>query len=86
MVFNLFKKQSTNLSVSPLTVDVHSHLLPGIDDGVKDWDESVNILKSFIELGYKKVITTPHIFSDHYPNTPEIILSKLHELKLIIHR
>lgn len=58
-------------------VDIHSHLLPGIDDGVKTLDESIDTLKEFIRLGFRKVITTPHIMNDFYKNTPEIIMDKL---------
>ncbi len=56
-----------------LEVDLHSHLIPGIDDGVKSWDESLSILSQLNELGYKKVITTPHIIQNYYPNTPDSI-------------
>ncbi|WP_456459659.1 tyrosine-protein phosphatase [Reichenbachiella sp.] len=54
-------------------MDLHSHLIPGIDDGVKSWDESLSILSQLNELGYKKVITTPHIIQNYYPNTPDSI-------------
>ena len=64
-----------------LEIDIHSHLLPGIDDGVQTIDESIDIIKFFESLGYKKLITTPHILSGYYPNTPDIISKKLHELK-----
>ena len=60
---------------------MHSHLLAGIDDGVKTWKESLDILRSLKEIGINKVITTPHIISDYYPNTPAIIEQKLQELK-----
>ncbi|MCK5470802.1 MAG: capsular biosynthesis protein, partial [Cyclobacteriaceae bacterium] len=60
-------------------VDIHSHLLPGLDDGVKSVEETVYILKILQNLGYKKIITTPHVMSDHYPNTEEGIVSKLEE-------
>jgi len=66
---------------NPIKVDLHSHLLPGIDDGVKDLDESMMILSSFEELGYEKVITTPHIMGDYYKNDREIIESKLKEVR-----
>ena len=62
-------------------VDMHSHLIPGIDDGSKLLDESVMLVQNFIELGYKKIITSPHIMGDLYKNTPEIILAGLAELK-----
>jgi len=60
-----------------LKVDIHSHLLPGIDDGVNSFEESISILKAFEQLGFKKLITTPHIYKEYYPNTREIILDKL---------
>lgn len=62
---------------SSVMVDMHCHLIPGIDDGVKTIEESVSVIKSLKDLGYKKIITTPHIMSDYYRNTPEIILSGL---------
>lgn len=62
---------------SSLKTDLHSHLIPGIDDGSKTMDDTLNMLRKFIDLGYKKVITTPHIMSDYYKNTPEIIKNGL---------
>ena len=52
---------------------MHSHLLPGIDDGAKDMETSLELIRGMRELGYKKLITTPHIIWDMYRNTPEII-------------
>ncbi len=81
-MFGLFKKKvEENPSVAPILVDVHSHFLPGIDDGVQSFEEALDILRAFSAMGYKKVITTPHIYWDYYPNTPEIILKKLHVLR-----
>ena len=59
---------------------MHSHLLPGIDDGVGTLEEAEEIILRFIELGYKRIITTPHVMSDAYRNTPETIYEKLEEL------
>lgn len=56
-----------------LVNDLHSHLIPGIDDGSKSIEESLKLAQGLVDLGYKKVITTPHIMSDYYRNTPEII-------------
>lgn len=66
---------------NPLIIDVHSHLLSGIDDGVQSLEEAEEIVRVFLALGYKKIITTPHIMSDAYRNTPTIIRSKLAELQ-----
>jgi protein-tyrosine phosphatase len=62
-------------------VDIHSHLLPGIDDGAKDLNASIDLIEKMSSYGIKSFITTPHILGDVYPNTPEIIKSKLQTVK-----
>jgi len=79
-MFGWFKKREQQ-AINPITVDVHSHLLAGIDDGVKTLDEAVEILLQFQRMGYRKVITTPHVMSDAYRNSPETILSHLEKLR-----
>jgi protein-tyrosine phosphatase len=69
----------------PLKVDLHSHLLPGLDDGVKSFEEAEAVIRGFQAHGYTKIITTPHVMSDAYRNTPETILGKLNELKQYLH-
>lgn len=64
-----------------LITDVHSHLLPGLDDGVKTLEEAEAVVKSFLQLGYRKLITTPHVMQDHYRNTSDTILEGLHKLR-----
>jgi protein-tyrosine phosphatase len=81
----LFKHQISNNShhthVIPSVLDIHSHLIPGIDDGAQSMEESVNLVIELKRLGYKKAITTPHIMTDVFNNTREIILSGLQDLK-----
>jgi len=79
-VFNWFKKNNRE-NLPTLTVDMHSHLLPGLDDGVATLEDAEQIILSLIELGYRRIITTPHVMSDAYRNTPEIILDKLEILR-----
>ncbi|MDQ3192618.1 MAG: capsular biosynthesis protein [Bacteroidota bacterium] len=67
--------------LSVLKCDIHSHLIPGIDDGAQVMEESLEIIEYFKSQGYQKLITTPHVMSDYYKNTPEIILSGLEKLK-----
>ena len=69
------------IDLSSLKVDMHSHLIPGIDDGSRSMDESIAMLAKFESLGYKKVITTPHIMGDFYKNTPELILGGLEDVR-----
>ncbi len=67
------KKLSKPVDVSGLVTDMHSHLVPGIDDGSPDMKTSVELIREMRALGYQKIITTPHIMIDFYKNTPEII-------------
>ena len=79
---NLFSSKPNNpVDLSVLKTDMHSHLIPGIDDGSKSMDETIAMLIKFKELGYNKVITTPHIMSDVYKNTPEIIQNGLETVR-----
>lgn len=85
---SLFGKKETlpPFQLSEIGVDMHSHLIPGIDDGSQSMDQTIGMLLKFVELGYKKVITTPHIMTDQYRNTPEIILSGLASVKKEVER
>mgnify|MGYP001389514885 CR=1 FL=1 len=78
-MFSFFKKNKQVNSI-PLETDIHSHLLPALDDGVKSLEESAQLIRQFIELGYKKIITTPHVMSDFYRNEPDVIFEKLEQL------
>ena len=68
----------------PLTTDIHSHLLAGLDDGVRSCEEALAIVRTFQELGYRKLITTPHVIHDFYRNTPILIRQGLEELKVFL--
>lgn len=56
-----------------IKVDAHNHLLPGIDDGAKSLYESISLIKGLKNLGFNKIITTPHIFPAYYPNSAKTI-------------
>jgi protein-tyrosine phosphatase len=77
-MFSFFKK-TRNLvpNLSFISADMHSHLLPGLDDGLKTLDETIVFINELYKLGYRKLICTPHVIFDIYPNNPETILSKL---------
>jgi len=64
-----------------LRCDVHSHFIPGIDDGAQTMDQSMELLSAMAEFGYRKVVTTPHNMADGYKNTPEIILGGLERVR-----
>lgn len=68
-MFSIFKKQRTvSVDLSDLGTDMHSHLLPGIDDGSPDDATSLTLIKGLQELGYRHFITTPHIMWDVHKN------------------
>jgi protein-tyrosine phosphatase len=77
----LFRKESIPENLGWLNADMHSHLLPGIDDGSPDMETTIDLIRGFQRLGYKKIITTPHILWEMYPNTPEIIKAKVQEVR-----
>ena len=76
-LFSRSKPKGERFDFSLLNADMHSHLLPGIDDGAEDMENSLQLIKGMRELGYKKLITTPHVMWDMYKNTHEVILEKL---------
>lgn len=77
----LFEKELKPIPFSVLNCDIHSHLIPGIDDGSPNIETTIFIIKNLIELGYKKAITTPHIMSDFYRNDPVIIKDGLEKVR-----
>lgn len=60
---------------------MHSHLIPCIDDGAKTLEKSLSYIKAMQDLGFQKIITTPHIMGDHYPNTSDVIISGLENVR-----
>ncbi len=81
-MFNWFGKKITRASA--LTTDLHSHLLPGLDDGVQSIDEALQVIVRLNQLGYTKFITTPHIMGDAYHNTEEGILAACQNLQSLL--
>lgn len=76
-MLNLFRKKNIPSDFSFLHTDLHSHLIPGIDDGAKTLEDSLHLISRLYQLGYRHIITTPHVMADLYPNTPEDIRSGL---------
>lgn len=67
-MFNFFKRK-TNTPPPLITTDIHSHLIPGVDDGVTSFEDAITLIKKFADAGYEKIITTPHIMHDFYNNS-----------------
>ena len=83
-MMNFFKKDrrsAVKYDFSNIYQDLHSHILPGIDDGSPNVGTSIALLKLLKEAGFNRFICTPHIISDLYRNTPETIQAALTLLK-----
>ena len=78
---NKKEKACEVLDFSVLKTDIHSHFIPGIDDGAPDMEASITLIKKMQELGFSKVITSPHVMSDFYQNSSEIILNGLADVR-----
>jgi tyrosine-protein phosphatase YwqE len=70
--FSKLEKKEQLPDLSGVAVDMHSHLIPGIDDGAKTIEDSLMLIRRLQKLGYKKLIITPHI-NINFPNSPETI-------------
>ena len=81
-MFSFWKKDKEDrFDFGLLGADMHSHLIPGVDDGAPDIETSLKLVKGLSELGYKKLITTPHIMWDMYKNTRGDILHRYEALQ-----
>ncbi|PWS27343.1 capsular biosynthesis protein [Pedobacter yonginense] len=82
-MFGLFKKKKIlpEFNFSTIGTDMHSHILPGIDDGAQSLNDALLLAKKFQALGFKKLIATPHIMADYYRNTPDTINKALDVLR-----
>lgn len=82
-MFSIFKKkQKGSPDLSGISTDMHSHLLPGIDDGSPDTASSLILIKGLQDLGIQRFVTTPHILWDLYQNTKETIDAAHEALRL----
>ena len=84
-MFGLFKKREVKRAVSfdytTVVTDMHSHVLPGIDDGAQNVEESIFLIKKMMALGIKKIIATPHVMIDYYRNDADSIGNALTTIK-----
>ena len=78
-MLSLFKsKPKLAELIPPGYVDIHSHVLPGIDDGALKMEDTNFLLESMVDFGFSKVITTPHTMKNVWDNTAETIKNAHH--------
>lgn len=77
-MLKFFKKKTPIAEVFPLDfIDIHSHLLPGIDDGAKNIEDSIELISKMSSYGINNFITTPHVLGTVWPNSSDKILDTL---------
>ena len=85
-LFKKIEKKYDLIDFSMLKTDIHSHFIPGIDDGSPNIDTTIRLVLEMKKLGFRKLITSPHVMSDAYDNSSEKILQGLNfvrnELKI----
>ena len=67
-MFELFKHKSL---ITVRTRDIHNHLLPGVDDGFRNPEDSIQAIRTMVEHGVSEIVFTPHMNPDVYPNESE---------------
>jgi tyrosine-protein phosphatase YwqE len=72
-MFHFFHKKKFLVDSLENFIDIHNHILPGIDDGAKTVEDSIELIKGFSDIGVKKFIATPHIMHNYYPNDYDTI-------------
>jgi len=80
-MFHFFEKKKFLVDYLENFVDIHNHILPGIDDGAKTVEDALVLIKEFSNLGITNFIATPHIMHNYYPNSPMRINTAFAHLK-----
>ncbi|MCU0333481.1 MAG: histidinol phosphatase [Chitinophagaceae bacterium] len=82
-MFSFFRRNRTaaNGALGSIGVDMHNHLLPGIDDGSPDDATSLRLIEGLMSLGYEKFYCTPHVLGEVHPNTPASISAAASQLR-----
>ncbi|MGB5170273.1 MAG: CpsB/CapC family capsule biosynthesis tyrosine phosphatase, partial [Eudoraea sp.] len=79
-MFQIFSKKKFLADYLSGFIDIHNHILPGIDDGAKTVEDSIQLIQGFSDIGVNSFVATPHIMNNYYPNTRETITESLHQL------
>lgn len=82
-MFSIFRKKYFIADYLEGLTEMHCHVLPGIDDGAQNDQIALEMLKKFVELGYKEVIATPHIMDGMYQNSSRSITKTLEDFKKV---
>lgn len=79
MLFDFFHKPRQQQKL-PFATDMHSHIVPGVDDGSPDVETSLSLLSSMNEWGLKRIFASPHSTQDKFENTPQSLAAPFGQL------
>ena len=80
-MFQFFNRKKYLIDHLDGFIDIHNHILPGIDDGAKTVEDSIGLVKAFDAVGVHRFIATPHIMHNYYPNDRKSICGALNGLE-----
>jgi protein-tyrosine phosphatase len=84
-MFSLFKSKPKLAELIPDGyIDIHSHILPGIDDGAENVSQTIKLLEGLQKIGFSKCIATPHTLPEIWENTSTGIKETFHSTKQIL--
>lgn len=85
MIFNkLFHKKNTFGALAALQTDIHSHLIPEVDDGARNYDSAIYCMERMAYLGYTKICLTPHFQTYRFQNEEDDIIKRAEDLRKVI--
>lgn len=67
-----------------MIIDMHSHILPGLDDGARDWEEFLHMARKAVEEGVGTMVCTPHFIPGEFEYTEEEYISTLNNAKKLL--
>lgn len=87
-MFSFFKSKASTPGIpfllESIESDWHSHVLPRIDDGSPNEEQSLEMLQEYVRLGIKKIVATPHVRADYFKNTKESIIAAQSKVQHLI--
>lgn len=85
-MFNIFRRKPKERVKLFYSTDVHSHILPGVDHGSQDVEESLEMLEAELNMGITRVMCTSHVTAETFENTPETLRAAYDELKAAVEK
>jgi protein-tyrosine phosphatase len=67
-------------------IDIHCHILPGVDDGAQSLSDSLNMARKAVEQGIHKIVATPHHLTSSYENPKQSIIDRVKDLNAALRK